>query len=53
MFYGIREDSNVGWKSFLKIWWGICKKQDFLSIDTFDEEWAMLLNILNQFQSEK
>ena len=32
--------------------WGICKRQDSLSIDTFDEEWAMLLNILDQFKSK-
>ena len=52
IFYGIHEDSNLGWRSFIKIWWGICKKQDSLSIDTFDEEWAMLINILDQFKSK-
>ena len=35
----------------MKLWWRICKKQDFNSFLQFDIEWEGLLDILNRSQS--
>ena len=33
------------WRTFLKHWWGICKKQDIDSCSEFDTEWNELIDI--------
>ena len=33
------------WRTFLKHWWGICKKQDIDSCSEFDTEWSELIDI--------